>query len=43
DELEEYLRKPPVNPQTDPLQWWKVHEATFPNLSKMAHDYLAIP
>jgi hypothetical protein len=24
DELEEYLRKPPVNPQTDPLQWWKV-------------------
>lgn len=24
DELEEYFRKPPVNSQTDPLQWWKV-------------------
>ncbi|CAB5389650.1 unnamed protein product [Rhizophagus irregularis] len=43
DELEEYLRKPAVNFKTDPLQWWKAHEATYPHLAKMARDYLAIP
>ncbi|CAB5384577.1 unnamed protein product [Rhizophagus irregularis] len=28
---------------TDVLAWWKVQEANYPNLSKMALDYLAIP
>ncbi|CAB4414418.1 unnamed protein product [Rhizophagus irregularis] len=36
DELEEYLRKPVVAFKTDPLQWWKAHEATFPHLANMA-------
>ncbi|CAB4379249.1 unnamed protein product [Rhizophagus irregularis] len=43
DELEEYLRKPVVAFKTDPLQWWKAHEATFPHLANMARDFLAIP
>ena len=28
---------------TDILQWWKLHSASFPNLSRMARDLLAIP
>ncbi|CAB5204867.1 unnamed protein product [Rhizophagus irregularis] len=43
DELEEYLRKPAVAFKTDPLQWWKTHEATYPHLANMARDFLAIP
>ena len=27
---------------TDPLDWWKLNCKCFPNLSKMAKDYLAI-
>ena len=25
------------------LEWWRQNQAEFPNLSKMAQDYLAIP
>ncbi|CAB5213516.1 unnamed protein product [Rhizophagus irregularis] len=40
DELEEYLRKPAVAFKTDPLQWWKTHEATYPHLANMVRVYL---
>ncbi|KXS13229.1 hypothetical protein M427DRAFT_100788, partial [Gonapodya prolifera JEL478] len=25
------------------LLWWKVHSAEYPNLARMAQDYLAVP
>jgi ribosomal protein S27E len=43
DELEEYLAARPAAPGTDILQWWKANATTYPNLAKMARDYLAIP
>ena len=27
----------------DVLTWWKAHQGIYPNLSRMARDYLAIP
>jgi hypothetical protein len=27
----------------DVLAWWKLHQGIYPNLSRMARDYLAIP
>ncbi|GES96419.1 zinc finger BED domain-containing protein RICESLEEPER 2-like [Rhizophagus clarus] len=43
DELEVYLNEPPENFDMNVLAFWKVHENKFPNLSKMAKDFLAIP
>lgn len=30
-------------PEVDPIDWWRMYESRFPNLSCMARDYLAIP
>jgi hypothetical protein len=27
----------------DPLNWWKINETAYPQIAKMARDYLAIP
>jgi hypothetical protein len=27
----------------NPLEWWKVNASSFPNLKRMARDYLAVP
>ena len=49
DEVERYLRLPEIPLQTpsgndqDILLWWKQHESEFPNLSKMARQFLAAP
>ncbi|EXX70016.1 hypothetical protein RirG_091230 [Rhizophagus irregularis DAOM 197198w] len=43
NELEAYLSEPPENFNMDVLAFWKVHENKFPNLFKMARDFLAIP
>jgi hypothetical protein len=42
-EFKEYCRQPCSDADVMPLQWWKENEQTFPNLAKMAKDYLAIP
>ncbi|XP_041841381.1 E3 SUMO-protein ligase ZBED1-like isoform X2 [Melanotaenia boesemani] len=43
-ELENYLLvAPDADSEMDPLQWWKVHEKTFPRLSCLAKRYLCIP
>lgn len=42
DELVRYLNSPP-EPITNALLWWHDRRKTFPNLSRMALDYLAIP
>jgi hypothetical protein len=45
DELEYYFREPVLETvkTTDVLLWWKVAAKKYPNVSRMARDYLAIP
>jgi hypothetical protein len=42
DELDDYLRQPVENTKV-PLQWWVRNQKTYPNLHRMALDYLSIP
>ncbi|KZL66453.1 transposase-like protein [Colletotrichum incanum] len=42
DELELYLRQRPET-GLDPIRWWIEHRETYPILSKLALDILAIP
>ncbi|CAG7726899.1 unnamed protein product [Allacma fusca] len=45
DELEKYLSDGPVKSSDLPngvLSWWKDHENIYPNLSKMARDFLGV-
>lgn len=41
-EATHYL-KDKVEEGVDILKWWKLHENQFPNLSRMARDFLAVP
>ena len=39
-----YFSIPSVsNNNVDPLEWWRINESQYPNLSRMARDYLSIP
>ena len=44
-ELDTYLDEPVMKNvrNFDLLEYWRVHSARFPNLSRMARDYLAVP
>ncbi|CAL9699769.1 unnamed protein product [Knipowitschia caucasica] len=42
-ELSTYLLTPEIDPDTEPLQWWKHHEPNFPRLSNLAKKYLSVP
>ena len=42
DELARYLSTDPEQ-VLDVLLWWTEHKATYPNLSRVALDYLSIP
>ena len=42
-ELKSYLLTPDVDPDTNPLEWWKRHQPNFPRLSVLAKKYLTIP
>lgn len=42
-ELKSYLLTPEVDPDTNPLEWWKRHQPNFPRLSVLAKRYLSIP
>lgn len=42
-ELNSYLLCPEVDPDTDPLEWWRQHQPNFSRLSRLARKYLAIP
>ena len=41
-EIDQYLQLP-VEYVKDPLKWWYNNRALYPNLSRMALDYLSIP
>ena len=41
-ELGEYLQKPVKNVK-EPLKWWVANRHVYPNLYRMALDYLSIP
>jgi len=42
-EFEQYLNEPQVTMTTDILEWWGTNETRFPNLARMAAQYLGIP
>ena len=43
-QIQAYRDEPSLDPKMgDPLLWWKTHEARFPLLALLAHDYLAMP
>ena len=43
DELDLYLEQGVTQNHKDTLGWWKVRSVDFPNVAKMARDFLAIP
>lgn len=42
DELQHYLAMD-IEDVKDPIMWWYERRTTYPRLSRMARDYLAIP
>jgi hypothetical protein len=42
-ELDEYLKLRPDRDIEDPIQWWVDRKKTFPRLSRLALDLLAVP
>lgn len=42
-ELESYLKCLDADSESDPVEWWKLHERSFPRLSQLAKKYLCIP
>lgn len=42
-ELERYLMCPDADSESNPLDWWRLHEHNFPRLSHLAKKYLCIP
>ena len=43
DELSAYMALPVESMQTNVIEWWRRHRTVFPNLSRMARQYLATP
>ena len=41
-ELENYLLYPLSDVESSPLQWWQLHQKTYPGLSKLALKYLSV-
>ena len=35
-EIEDYLKDPTLDEESNPLEWWKLHAAAFPTLAKLA-------
>ena len=42
NEIEEYLKHTIIDPDTNPLKWWRVHTAQYPVISKLTRKYLCI-
>ncbi|KAK1898959.1 Zinc finger BED domain containing protein 1 [Dissostichus eleginoides] len=43
EEMERYCKASSLPLTEDPLNWWRVHEITFPLLSRVSKRYLCIP
>ena len=41
-ELENYLLYPLSDVESSPLQWWQLHQKSYPGLSKLALKYLSV-
>ena len=41
-ELNAYEAIPQLDPEEDPLQWWKVQSSRFPALCKLAQSYFSV-
>jgi hypothetical protein len=41
--LQTYMQVQQVPNDTDPLMWWKQHQQEFPDLVRMARQYLSVP
>ncbi|XP_022180893.1 zinc finger BED domain-containing protein 1-like, partial [Myzus persicae] len=41
-EIEKYNQMPKVDLDTDPLNWWKIFNSEFPNISRLAKKYLCV-
>ncbi len=41
-ELKSYLQTMQVDGETDPLDWWRLHQANFPRVARLAQKYLCI-
>ena len=37
-QVEDYLKRNIIDPETNPLKWWSVHEVDFPVISKLAKN-----
>jgi hypothetical protein len=42
EEIDKYLEINEEGKETNPLEWWKLHEKRFPILATIAHKYLGI-
>ena len=42
-QLQAYMQVQQVPNDTDPLMWWKQHQEEFPDLARMARQYLTVP
>ncbi|KAK0141200.1 Zinc finger BED domain-containing protein 1 [Merluccius polli] len=42
-EIQSYLQVETLDPEKDPLTWWRDAKAIYPRLSKLARKYLCIP
>ena len=43
EEIKVYLEGLPLSGDEDPLQWWKKHADSFPNIAMVARIWLALP
>ena len=41
-EVENYLSYPLLDAESSPLQWWGIHQKTYPGVAKLASKYLSV-
>ena len=41
-EVEQYSKIVELDADSNPLDWWKIHESAYPTLAKLAKKYLCV-